>query len=75
MTTGITADSAEAEGRRSRALALYEEVMCRPFSLNATPAVEAGLVDFAFGEVWSRPKCSGNSWWRSTQNGGCRPLR
>jgi len=52
-TTGTTA--ASAESHRARALAVYEDVMCRPFSASASPAVEVGLLDFIFGEVWTRP--------------------
>jgi 4-carboxymuconolactone decarboxylase len=50
--------SAERDGRRASARSLYEEVMCRPFDLPSTPASEPGLLDFVFGEVWSRPGLS-----------------
>lgn len=55
MTTDAAVGPADQEQRRARALALYEEVMCRPFSFSSSPAVEAGLVNFLFGEVWARP--------------------
>jgi len=44
--------------KRATARALYEEVMRRPFDLPSTPASEPGLLDFVFGDVWSRPGLS-----------------
>jgi len=53
-----TEDNAERSDRRAIARSTYEEVMRRPFDLPSTPASEPGLLDFVFGEVWSRPGLS-----------------
>ena len=39
--------------RRSDARRRFEEVMCRPFDLPATPATNTALLEFVFGEVWN----------------------
>ena len=44
--------------RRSDARRRFEEVMCRPFDLPATPATNTALLEFVFGEVWNRPGLS-----------------
>ncbi len=41
-----------------RARSLYEEVMCRPYDLPSSPASEAGLLGFVFGDLWARPGLS-----------------
>jgi 4-carboxymuconolactone decarboxylase len=53
-----TQGSSASNDRRATARSLYEDVMGRPFELPSTPAAEQGLLDFVFGQVWSRPGLS-----------------
>lgn len=58
MEVGLSEGSSAGSDRRATARSLYEDVMRRPFELPSTPASEPGLLDFVFGEVWSRPGLS-----------------
>jgi 4-carboxymuconolactone decarboxylase len=44
--------------RRRRAEATYSDVMTVPYRGDGTAFTEAGLLDYVFGEVWSRPGLS-----------------
>jgi 4-carboxymuconolactone decarboxylase len=57
-SAGASGRTSQRDDQREAALALYREVMQRPFDLPETPATGPGLVDFVFGHVWSRPGLS-----------------
>lgn len=50
--------STSAESRHDRGRRVFEEVMTMAAPVDPTPLASDGLIDFVFGEVWSRPGLS-----------------